>query len=258
VHQPAAVESAGTRYRLFCSGAPRGAPEQVGPAAAQPRPAPLQAVVSKTMMGRDRRRREVAMFVQVIEGRVADRDALRRQVDRWLREVRPGATGFLGSTGGVTDDGYAITFARFESAPAAKANSERPEQGEWWAETEKCFGGDVTFTDSEDVETLLGGGSDDAGFVQVMKGTATDRARLKAMDEQFVQHAASFRPDFIGGLRVWTGPDRYVEAAYFTSEAAAREGEKKEPPAELAAQMGEFEDLMSNVEFLDLRDPWFH
>lgn len=198
------------------------------------------------------------MFVQVIEGRVADRDGLRRQMDRWMSELRPGATGFLGSTAGVTDDGDAITFARFESATAAKANSERPEQGRWWAETEKCFGGEVTFTDSDDVETFLAGGSNDAGFVQVMKGSGTDRDRLHAMDKSLEEHAASFRPDLIGGLRVWTGPDAYVEFAYFTSEAEAREGEKKEPPAELADQMGEFQELMANVEFLDLKDPWLY
>jgi hypothetical protein len=59
-------------------------------------------------------------------------------------------------------------------------------------------------------------------------------------------------------LRTWTGPDEYVEVAYFTSEAEAREGETKEPPPELADQMGEFEDMMANVEFLDLRDPWLY
>ena len=48
------------------------------------------------------------MFVQVIEGQVADRDGLRRQMDAWEKDLRPGATGFLGSTAGVTDDGYAI------------------------------------------------------------------------------------------------------------------------------------------------------
>ena len=42
------------------------------------------------------------MFVQVIEGRVSDRDGLRRQMDKWESELRPGATGFLGSTAGVT------------------------------------------------------------------------------------------------------------------------------------------------------------
>jgi hypothetical protein len=91
-------------------------------------------------------------------------------------------------------------------------------------------------------------------FVQVMKGTA-DRDRIHAMDRSFEQHAPSFRPDVIGGIRVLTGPDRYTEVVYFTSEAAAREGEKKEPPPELAGQMSEFEDMMANVEYLDLKDP---
>jgi hypothetical protein len=195
------------------------------------------------------------MFVQVIEGRVSDREGLHRQMDKWEKDLRPGATGFLGSTSGVTDDGYGIAFARFESAAAAKANSERPEQGAWWSETAKCYSGDVTFTDSEDVEMFLGGGSNDAGFVQVMRGTA-DRDQLHAIDAGFENVAADWRPDLIGGLRVWTAPDRYVEANYFTSEADAREGEKKEPPSELAAQASEFEKLMADVEYNDLRDPW--
>jgi hypothetical protein len=197
------------------------------------------------------------MFVQVIEGRVADRDRLRRQMDTWMRDLQPGATGFLGSTAGVTDDGHGIVFARFESAAAATANSDRPEQGEWWAETEQCFVGDVTFTDSEDVDTLLGGGSNDAGFVQVMKGRG-DRDRVRAMDRVFEEHAPSFRPDLIGGLRVWTGTDSYIGVMYFTSEAEARQGEQQQPPPELADAMAEFQDLTSDVEFLDLRDPWLH
>jgi hypothetical protein len=202
--------------------------------------------------------RRWTMFVQVIEGRVADRDGLQRQMDRWMTELRPGATGFLGSTAGVTDDGSAIAFARFDSAAAAKANSERPEQGEWWAETQKFYDGEVEFTDSDDVETFLGGGSDDAGFVQVMKGSGTDREQLRAMDESFEKHAGSFRPDLVGVLRVWTGPATYIEAAYFTSEADARAGEAKEPPAELADEMKQFEALTANIEFLDLRDPWLY
>ena len=168
----------------------------------------------------------------------------------------PGSAGFLGSTAGVTDGGDALAFARFETAADAKANSERPEQGQWWAETEKCFDGEVRFTDSDDVDTFLAGGSNDAQFVQVMKGKDTDRDRVRALDEQFEAHAASFRPDLLGGFRMWTGPDSYIEVAYFTNESDARQGESKEPPAELAAQMGEFEAMMANVEFIDLRDPW--
>jgi hypothetical protein len=198
------------------------------------------------------------MFVQVIEGQVADRDGLRSQMDRWSRELAPGSAGFLGSTAGVTDNGRGLVLARFESAAAARANSDRSEQGRWWAETERCFDGPVTFTDSDDVETFLGGGSDEAGFIQVMKGHDMDRGQVHAMDEMFEPQAATFRPDLIGALRVWTGPDSYVEAAYFTSEAEARVGEKQEPPAELAEAMDEFMDMMASVEFLDLRDPILH
>ena len=198
------------------------------------------------------------MFVQVIEGKVADREALHRQMDRWQSELRPSAAGFLGSTAGVADDGRAVCFARFESAAAAQANSSRPEQGQWWSETEAAFDGDVTFSDSEDVDEFMGGGSDDAGFVQVMKGHGVSRDRMRAMDEQFVQHGAGLRPDLLGGLRVWTGPDRYVEVAYFTSEAEAREGEKREPPAELVDAMREFEELSRNMEFIDLKEPWLY
>jgi hypothetical protein len=194
------------------------------------------------------------MFVQVIEGQVGDREGLRRQTERWMSELRPGATGFMGATEGITDDGHGITIVRFESAEAAKANSDRPEQGQWWAETEKYYDGQVSFHDSEDTDAMLGGGSNDAGFVQIMKGRG-DRDKLRALDTKFEQVAADFRPDLLGGLRVWTGPDTYIEVAYFTSEAEARANENNEPPSEMMADFAEFQEMMANVEFLDLKDP---
>lgn len=194
------------------------------------------------------------MFVQIIEGQVADPEGLRRQLDKWDAELRPGAEGILGSTMGVTDDGYFLGFARFESPVAARANSNRPEQSRWWAETEGCFEGEAIFTDCNEVVTFMGGGSNDAGFVQVMRSSRVDRDRLHQMDETFEKHRG-FRPDIIGGLRAWTGADSCTDVVYFTSEAEAREGERKEPPPELAAAMGEFRDLTSSVEFLDLHEP---
>ena len=198
------------------------------------------------------------MFVQVIEGHVADADRLHQQMDEWMKSLRPGAAGFLGSTAGVTDDGTAICFARFESAAAAKANSERPEQGQWWADTESCFDGEVSFTDSEDVESFLAGGSNEAGFVQVMKSHDVDRDQVHTMDREFEAVAPTMRPDIIGGTRVWTGPRTCLDVAYFTSEAAAREGEQKEFPPEMADRAAEFEAMMKNTEFIDLRQPWLY
>jgi hypothetical protein len=194
------------------------------------------------------------MFVQIIEGRTSDPDGMDRQVERWQTEVRAGADGFLGVTAGVTADGRSIAIVRFESEAAARANSERPEQTAWWAEMEKFFDGDATFTESTDVEEFLGGGTDDAGFVQIMKSTGVDRARMARLDEQFARFA-ELRPDLLGTFRVWTGPDRCIEANYFVSEADARAGEAKELPDEVQAMAAEFGDLMRNTEFLDLTDP---
>ncbi|HEX8770069.1 MAG TPA: hypothetical protein VF711_04800, partial [Acidimicrobiales bacterium] len=117
------------------------------------------------------------MFIQVITAKVVDAEGLKRQVDRWEADLRPEATGFLGSTGGIADDGRFIVLARFESEEAARRNSDRPEQGEWWAETEKMLD-EVQFKDSVEVVTMRGGGSDDAGFVQVMLGRVIDQAKM--------------------------------------------------------------------------------
>ncbi len=197
------------------------------------------------------------MFVQILEGRTNDAEGLQRRGEQWQEELRPGATGFLGVTSGVTADGKAITIVRFESEQAARANSERPEQGAWWSETEKYYTGSVTFAESSDVSQHLGSGSDDAGFVQVMKTTGADRQVVERLDEQF-DLVASARPDLLGTVRIWTAPDACYEVAYFTSEAEARAAEKAEPPAEVASLMAEFETVFANTEFLDLTAPQLH
>ena len=197
------------------------------------------------------------MFVQIIEGRTSDAEGLRRQGERWQAELRPGAAGFLGVTAGSTADGRAITIARFESEAAARANSGRAEQGSWWAETAKYYDGDVSFTESTDVQQPLAGGSDDAGFVQVMKIRGVDRARLEQVDRELPRFAA-LRPDLIGVVRVWTGPTTCIDVNYFTSEAEARAGESAPIPADLQPLMAEFQELTRDTEFLDLANPQLH
>ena len=123
-------------------------------------------------------------------------------------------------------------------------------------ETEKCFDGDVRFTDSDDVDSFLAGGSDEAGFVQVMKGYGTDHDQMHSLDRS--SKRTPRRSGLICSAASACGPDRTATSRLPTSRASARlvEGESKEPPAELAAQMGDFQALMANVEFIDRRDPW--
>jgi hypothetical protein len=200
---------------------------------------------------------EAQMFVQVIQGRTTDAAQMKAAMDRWARDVAPGAIGFLGSTGGVTDDGRFIALARFESADAARRNSERPEQDQWWSETAKLFEGEVTFRDSSDVTVDVTGDPDKAGFVQVMQGRGTDPDRARELMTQDSDKWAAFRPDVLGSVVVGHEGGAYTMAIYFTSEAEAREGERKEPPPELAAQMEEMNKLsVGEPEFFDIKEPW--
>jgi hypothetical protein len=199
------------------------------------------------------------MFIQVIQGQISDVGGLRAALDRWIDELAPGAAGWLGSTAGVTDDGRFVALVRFESEEAARRNSDRPEQDQWWAETSKLFSGDATFHDCRDVEQLLRGGSDDAGFVQVIQGRTRNVERMRELGEQAGRLLADFRPEIIGGTIALHGDGGFTQAVYFTSEEAAREGERKEPTPELKALLDE--DMALNegdLTYFDLRELWLH
>ena len=200
------------------------------------------------------------MFVQVIQGPGSDVEAVRATVDRWLRELAPGAEGWLGCTYGVTDDGTLIAVVRFESAEAAQRNAARPEQQAWWQQMESHFTGPVVFRDCPDVMVLGRGGSDDAKFVQVIQGRVRDRERAHATAEQANQYAGLFsahRPDMIGAIRAIDDEGYLTETLAFTSEADAREGERTEPPAELKQLVDAEMSMLEDTRCLDLRQPWF-
>ena len=199
------------------------------------------------------------MFVQVIRGQVTDAEQVHAALDLWSHELAAGAPGWLGSTAGVTDDGEFVALARFESQEAARRNSSRPEQTRWWAETSKLFSGDVSFRDSDDITADVSGDPDTAHFVQIMQGRGRDPERAKELMEQNPEEWAAYRPDVIGSLAVGQPGGAYTMALYFTSEKAAREGERKEPPPDLKAQMEELNNLnVEEPEFLDLKHPWLY
>jgi hypothetical protein len=196
------------------------------------------------------------MFVQVIQGRTSEPEALADAFDRWKADVSSGATGWLGSTGGVTEDGRFIAIARFESEDAAMTNSARLEQDAWWSETAKLFDGQVTFRNSTEVDVDVQGDPDQAGFIQVMQGRGSDPERAKELMNQDSDKWAEFRPEVLGSVAVGHDDGAYTMVLYFTSEAEAREGERKEPPPELRAQMEEMDKLtIGETEFFDLERP---
>ncbi|TDD23781.1 hypothetical protein E1218_17245 [Kribbella turkmenica] len=199
------------------------------------------------------------MFVQVIQGQVTDAERAHAALDQWVAELAPRATGWLGTTAGVTEDGRFIALARFESAEAARRNSESPAQDAWWTEFSSALGGDATFHDTEDVVVDLQGEPDAAGFVQVVQGAGSNPERARELMGQDSEPWAEFRPDVIGSVAALYDDGDYTMAVYFTSEAEARVGEKKEPPPKLKAQMDELQSLAAGPPtFFDLKHPWLY
>jgi len=195
------------------------------------------------------------MFIQIIQAKCTRQDEARACIDRWREEVMPGSVGWLGGTYGFTDDDMFVGVIRFDSQEAAMQNSSRPEQGAWWADMEACLDGPAEFHNCNDVMLFLDGGSDQAGFVQIIRGKVDDPARLKAMMSSDTDALHEMRPDIIGGTLAIEDDGTFTETIAFTSEDDARKYEANAPmPAEMQAEM---EAVMHDVTYMDLHRPFF-
>jgi len=201
------------------------------------------------------------MFIQVIQGRVKDAEGLRAHWDRRIHQLRrrlevvpdagpievPISVGWLGTTAGISDEGEFVAVVRFESEALAREDDRRPEQREWRAETGRYFEGPVAVRDSSQVDLLLDGGSDDAGFVQVIQAIAGDVERARTLNSQAEAWLKEHRPEVIGGTVAWHGDGGFTETVYFTTEDAAREGESKALPADARVQLEEWLSLVEGI-----------
>ena len=195
------------------------------------------------------------MFVQVFQAKVRDAELWARRVATWRKEIRPKTTGFLGFTSGVTADGNMITVVRFKSEESAKVDNDLSEQGAWFEETTKAFDGEVTFHDCREVDVLFDGGSDNAGFVQIIQGRAKNQDQMRSQEREMEPELRKVRPDLIGGTMAWHGDGGFTEVVYFPSEEAARTGEAA------MANTPVLEKFMSLIDgeltFYDLTSPDF-
>ena len=193
------------------------------------------------------------MFIQIIQGKCTRQDELRAMAERWKAEIGPTARGWLGGTYGYTDDDMFVGVVRFESREAAMANSQRPEQAAWAEQMTALMDGPVEYHDCDDVTLMMDGGSDSAGFVQVIRGKVDDPARLKALMAD-TETLHQMRPEILGATLAIEADGTFTETVAFTDEASARAGERMEPPAEVREVL---DSAMRDASFYDLHHPWF-
>ena len=198
------------------------------------------------------------MFGQVIQGHTSDPPGVREAMERWVRDLSPGAVGWVGSTAGVTHDGEFIAVLQFASEEAARANSDRREQDRWWADICAVLDGEVSIRNGMRTEVFLAGDLGRAGFVQVVQGRVSDldraREHMHALQEALKLHL----PALLGSVTVELDAARFTRVLYFSTEDDARAGEREMPPEIRARDQEARQLLVGPVEFLDLREPWLY
>jgi hypothetical protein len=196
------------------------------------------------------------MFIRVIQGRATNPPGIRRDLGRWQRQLAADADGWLGSTAGITEDGWSITVVRFASEAHARRNSDRSEQREWWRDASQHLAR-VVFHDASKVHTYRDGGSDQAGFVQIIQGHTDHMERMVSLGRDQEEVLAREAPHILG-VTVAEHADRpgdFTQIVYFTSEQDARSYDQDAPIEEDEPAQEERRSLMTNLRSFDLRDP---
>jgi hypothetical protein len=194
------------------------------------------------------------MYTRVIEGQSVAKPLLHNAWDQLGDELRKGE-GFLGSTGGVDRLTHFISEFRFESEESARTLMVQP-RAELWYEEIIAHTTELDIRDTSEVDILLPRGSGGVGFVQFITGKTTDRERMKATNRAMQDILRAERPEVLGATIAWHPDDRFTETVYFTSERDARAGESREFPGGVTGLFGQLMQLLSEVAFVDLRDPW--
>jgi hypothetical protein len=92
-----------------------------------------------------------------------------------------------------------------------------------------------------------------------MQGRSSDPDRARELMANDPTDWKVLRPEILGTVSVGHDGDAWTMAIYFTSEDAAREGEKKELPPEAQEMMKEMDALsIGEPAFFDLKDPWLN
>jgi hypothetical protein len=196
------------------------------------------------------------MFIQVIQGRALDPAGIRRELNRWQRQLATDADGWLGATAGVTEDGWSVVVMHFDSEQQARRNSDRPEQRAWWREASRHLG-EVAFHDAPKVVLFGDGRSDLAGYVQVIQGHIDDLERMASLGGDQEEVLGREAPHILGVTVAEHAhrPGDFTQILYFTSEQDARrfEPEPLTDADELAQE--ERRGLMTSLRSFDLREP---
>ena len=195
------------------------------------------------------------MFIQMVQGECTRRTEMRALVDSWCSGIAD-EDGWLGGTYGFTDDNRFVGIVRFTDSKACIDAAQRPGAALFWAQALELLDSPVEIHQSDDVTLMFDGGADDAGFVQVLTGQLKDAAQMRYLvaDQDMTAMLHATRPEILGATLAISQDGTFTETIAFTDEALARQGESIRMPEQVRRTLS---DAVAEVEYLDLRNPWF-
>ena len=195
------------------------------------------------------------MFIQMVQGPCSRRTEMRALVESWCAGIAE-HYGWLGGTYGFTEDGRFVGIARFTDSRSCIDAAQRPEAPAFWADALGLLDGTCEIHQSDDVTLMFDGGSAEAGFVQVLRGKLRDPAQMRYLlaDQDMTAMLHETRPEILGATLAISQDGTFTETVAFTDEALARAGESIRMPEQVRRTL---DDAVADVEYLDLRQPWF-
>jgi hypothetical protein len=196
------------------------------------------------------------VFIQVIQGRALDPPGIRRELNRWQRQLATDADGWLGATAGVTEDGWSVVVMHFDSERQARRSSDRPEHRAWWREASRHLG-EVALHDAPRVRLFGEGRWEGAGYVQVVQGHLDELEGMASLGGDQEEALAREAPHILG-VTVAEHADRlgdFTQILYFTSEQDAQRFAPELQADVAEPAQAERRGLLTNLRSFDLRDP---
>ncbi len=201
------------------------------------------------------------MFLQIIQAPAGDADALRAASYWWADKLGSTSVGWLGCTGGVTEEGVFFTAERFESEQKMWVEAGRPGRRRWWAQITQNLTGAATFTNCREVEVFAPDPTaiDKAGLVQIVQGRVRDRVLMRTLLRSMEKEMFLHRPDMLGSTLAFHPDDGYTHLLYHTSEDDVADAELRETPPRVKAMMDAIYELNTVMPtYHVLAHPWAH
>lgn len=201
------------------------------------------------------------MFLQIVQAPAGDAEVLRAASYRWADRLGSTSVGWLGCTGGVTEEGVFFTAERFESEQKMWVESGRPGRRRWFAELREGMTGEPVFTNCREVEVFAPDPTaiDKAGYIQIVQGRVRDAALMRTLTRSMEKELFRHRRDMLGSTLAFHPDDGYTHLLYFTSADDVFDAELRETPPRIKAMMDAVYELNTVLPAHHvLASPWVH